>query len=302
MVQRFPRTILEFEHWFRTEEACREDLFDIRWPDEFSCPGCGHKQAWRTKRNRFRCGECEKDIRVTAGTIFDSSKLPLRVWFRAIWWATNQKGGVSALGLQRTLGLGSYKTAWAMLHKLRRAMVRPVRERLNGVVEVDETLIGGYRKRRGHTEKALVVIAVEVRDKGMGRVRIRRVSEPSRKVLQAFVSENVEVGGQILTDGAWGYDGLQDLGYRHRFVVLDHEPKDAGSRLMPNVHRVISLLKRWLLGTHQGRVNRAQLDHYLDEFTFRFNRRASPHRGQLFYRVLENAVAVRPTRISALKK
>jgi transposase-like protein len=231
---------------------------------------------------------------VTAGTIFEGTRIGLPVWFRAIWWMTSQKNGVSAMGLQRILGLGSYETAWTWLHKLRRAMVRPGRDRLNGRVEVDETYLGGLeegvRGRKTRT-KALIVVAAQEDGKGIGRIRMRRVADASAANLHRFVLESVELGSTVHTDGWDGYVGLQAKGYRHDVTVLRGR-KESASDLLPRVHLVISLLKRWLLGTHQGAVSHEHLDYYLDEFTFRFNRRTSRSRGKLFYRLLQQAVAV----------
>jgi transposase-like protein len=238
---------------------------------------------------------------VSAGTIFEKTRTPLRTWFAAVWYVTSQKQGVSARGLQRALGLGSYQTAWALLHRLRRAMVRPGRERLADVVEVDETYVGGRERltgsrRRGHwrEHKAVVAIAVEVHEpRGLGRVRLRRVPDESEASLIPFVCEAVRPGSQVRTDGSFAYRHLQQHGYiRHRTVVSwSHTPAHVS---MPGVHRVASLLKRWLMGTHQGAVRDEHLDYYLDEFTFRFNRRTSRSRGLLFYRLLEQAVVLEP--------
>lgn len=242
------------------------------------------------------CPQCEHQSSVTAGTIFHRSHLPLGVWFRAIWWVTNQKHGVSALGLQRLLGLGSYETAWACLQKLRRAMVRPGRDRLGGEVEVDEAYVGGVEAGGGHRHlgnKALVAIAAQVEGEGIGRIRMRRIPNASSKSLVGFVKLAIEPRTVVVTDGWEGYAGLKDEGFRHRPRVIRRSGKTA-STLLPRAHRVASLLKRWLLGTHQGAVSRDRLDPYLDEFTFRFNRRTSRHRGKLFYRLLEHAIAVEP--------
>lgn len=251
---------------------------------------------------------------MTAGTLFDKTRTPLRSWFAAAWYATNQKHGVSALGLQRVLGLGSYQTAWMMLHRLRRAMVRSGRERLSGIVEVDETYVGGpearpRRRRRGaarkkpvHStgKKALVAIAVEVlQPKGFGRVRLRRVPDASADSLLPFVLESIEPGSTVHTDGSWAYRSLPEHGYvRDKSVILGSELPAHVS--LPAVHRVAALLKRWLLGTHQGSVQPHQLDAYLDEFTFRFNRRSSRSRGLLFYRLLEQAVITEPVTYQAI--
>lgn len=244
---------------------------------------------------------------MTAGTIFEGSKVSLRVWFRAIWWVTNQKSGVSALGLQRLLGLGSYETAWAMLHKLRRAMVRPGRDQLSGKVEVDETIIGGRRKFKDgrrparYLDKAIVVVAAEVRGKKIGRIRLKHVAAPSQKTLEAFVKDAVAPGSEVITDGWSGYSELSRKGFIHQPTVINRQGDDIYDHVLPRVHRVAALLKRWLLGIHQGRVSREQVDHYLDEFTFRFNRRSSPTRGRLFQRLLEQAVIIGRTPYAQLK-
>ena len=296
MDEDYPRRLLEFEDRFRTEEACWAYLVRLRWPQGFRCPHCGSAHAWSLQRRLFQCQGCDTMVSVAAGTIFHRSHLPLRVWFRAVWWVTNQKSGVSAVGLQRALGLGSYRTAWTCLHKLRRAMVRPGRERLSGEVEVDEVFIGGVEKGRGKRHvgtKALVAIASEVKGPGIGRVRMQQIPDASSQSLAAFVQAAVVPGALVITDGWTAYPGLERLGYVHRPRVVRTSGQTA-STLLPRVHRVAALLKRWLLGIHQGRVSREHLDGYLDEFTFRFNRRLSRHRGKLFYRLLQQAVAIEP--------
>jgi transposase-like protein len=241
---------------------------------------------------------------VTAGTIFQDTRTPLSIWFRAMWAVTSQKTGTSALTLQQVLGLGSYQTAWTWLHKLRRAMVRPGRERLAGRVEVDETFVGALEdgvRGRGAVKKALIVIAAEEVGHGIGRIRLRRVPDGSADSLQGFIDEVIEPGSRVHTDGWVGYDRLKAHGYRHRITFLSDHPEPA-NELLPRVHLVVSLLKRWLLGTHQGAVSPAHLDYYLDEFTFRFNRRRSRHRGMLFYRLAQQAVQVEPVPYKAMVK
>jgi len=301
-VENYPRTLAEFERRFATESDCHAYLVQLRWPGGFTCSQCSTKVHWLTKRGLVMCGKCGHQASVTAGTIFHRSHLPLRTWFRAMWWVTNQKHGISALGIQRLLGLGSYKTAWSCLQKLRRAMVRPGRDRLTGEVEADETYVGGVETgggRRHLGNKALVAIAAQGDGKGIGRVRLRRIPDASSRSLHAFVKEAIEPGSRVVTDGWEGYEGLKDLGYKHKIRVISGSGKTA-STLLPRVHRVASLLKRWLLGTHQGGVSRDHLDYYLDEFTFRFNRRTSRHRGKLFYRLVEQAVQVAPVPFSKL--
>lgn len=290
----YPGTILEFEARFASEEACREYLLALRWPEGFHCPACGHGKAWWTDRNLLHCAACGRQTSATAGTIFQDTHKPLRLWFRAMWYVTSQKLGVSALGLQRVLGLGSYHTAWAWLHKLRRAMVRPGRDRLAGTVEVDEVYLGGEKpgkRGRGAAGKCLVVIAAELDGAGTGRIRLRRVPDASSKSLHAAITEAVEPGSLIQTDGWDGYRGLAPLGYRHEAT---RSTAEVGEHPLPRCHRVASLLQRWLLGTHQGAVRPSHLDYYLDEYTFRFNRRTSRSRGKLFYRLMQQAVAVDP--------
>jgi len=293
----YPRNLVEFEARFGTEQACREYLHRLRWPHGFVCPRCGERLGWATNRDLMACGACGYQASVTAGTIFQDTRKPLTLWFRAIWWVTTQKNGASALGLQRILGLGSYVTAWSWLHKLRRAMVRPGRDRLSGRVEVDEAYVGGVeegvRGRKTET-KALIVVAAEEDGRGIGRIRMRQIPDASAASLHPFIQEVIEPGSVVHTDGWEGYPGLEELGYGHEVTVLRGSGKTA-SELLPRVHRVISLLKRWLLGTHQGAVSVRYLDYYLDEFTFRFNRRSSRSRGKLFYRLLEQAVEVEPT-------
>jgi transposase-like protein len=218
------------------------------------------------------------------------------MWFMAMWYVTNQKNGVSALGLQRVLGLGSYETAWTWLHKLRRAMVRPGRDSLSGTVEVDETYVGGVEKgRRGReTEtKAIVAVAAEENGKGIGRIRLRRIKDVSGASLLPFVQSAAVPGAVIHTDGWSGYAGLTAAGYKHEVTVVSASP-DPAHVVMPRVHNIAALLKRWLLGTHQGGVQHVHLDYYLDEFAFRFNRRRSKARGLLFHRLAHQAVAVGP--------
>ena len=298
----YPRNMSELEARFSSEEACRAYLFQLRWPEGFRCPRCGGGKAWRFRSVRLECSDCGHQTSVTAGTILQDTRKPLVQWFRAMWWVTSQKNGASALGLQRVLGLGSYKTAWTWLHKLRRAMVRPGRDRLTGRIEIDETFVGGLEEgvRGRQTEtKALVVIAVEEGDTGIGRIRMRRIADASAESLESFIAENIELGSVIHTDGWPSYGGVAAKGYTHQVTVLTHK-KESASELLPLVHLVASLLKRWLLGTHQGAVSCEHLEYYLDEFTFRFNRRNSKSRGKLFYRLVQQAVAVEPVPYKAI--
>ncbi len=295
----YPGTWPAFLKWFPDDAACVEFLVGLRWPDGFVCPECGSSVGWRIADGRFSCGGCARKVSVTAGTIFHGTRTPLTSWFAAAWYMVNQKHGASALGLQRVLGLGSYRTAWMMLHKLRTAMIRPGRDLLSGDVEVDETYLGGVEPgRRGGRQrdsiKEIVVIGVEVHSpKGLGRVRLRRVDDLSAASLVGFVTDVVEPGSVIITDGWNSYRSLPRHGYTHKRTSI-RAGDDPAHVVQPGVHRVASLLKRWLLGTHQGAIRAGHLDAYLEEFTFRFNRRSSRRRGLLFYRLLEQAVVTDP--------
>jgi transposase-like protein len=301
MDEDYPRTLMELERRFASPESCRAYLAALRWPDGFVCPRCEGRTGWPMKRGLWLCGQCRHQASVMAGTIFQDSHLPLVTWFRAMWYVTSQKNGISALGLQRALGLGSYKTAWAMLHKLRRAMVRPGRDRLHGTVEVDEAFWGGHEegvKGRLVFEKVLIAVAAEEDGQGIGRIRLRCIPDARRVTLHGFIAQAIEPGSIVRTDGLNAYWGME--GYTHVPRVQQRQPK--GEHLLPRVNRVVSLFKRWLLGTHQGAISDEQLDHYLDEFTFRFNRRKSASRGKLFLRLAQQAVQVDPVPFDSLVK
>ncbi len=284
---------MEFEKRFSTEEKCRKYLYKIRWPDGFKCFKCSHEKAWETNRGLYHCVKCGYETSVIAGTIFQDTKKPLRLWFRAIWCVTNQKNGISALGLQRALGIGGYHTAWEWLYKLRHAMIRPGRDRISGIIEVDEMYIGGKKtggkRGRGAEGKILVVIAAQIDGKRIGRIRFKCIPDASGNSLNTAIKETVEPGSTVITDGWEGYSKVETLGYTHKIAK---KTGYVGENLLPKCNMVASLFKRWLLGTHQGRVQ--HIDYYLDEFTFRFNRRTSKSRGMLFFRLVQQAVMIDP--------
>ena len=294
----YPKSLLEFEERFSSEEACRKYIFQLRWPEGFQCPSCQGRESWKTTRDLYKCRNCDRQVSVTAGTIFHRSQKPLRLWFRAMWHITSQKYGANALGVQRVLGLGSYHTAWEWLHKLRRAMVRPGRERLSGVVEVDETYVGGEKSgKRGRGAEGKVLVGVAVEDTGsgkkpgIGRIRLQRLVDASATSLNAFIETAIESGSTVRTDGWKGYEQLQVKGYGH---IISRQTPHVGDTELSVCHQIISLFKRWLLGTYQGAVSPEHLDYYLDEYTFRFNRRNSRSRGKLFYRLVQQAVMLDP--------
>jgi len=294
----YPGTFQEFDDWFSSENACLEYITRLRWTSGFTCPSCGYnaKKPYLMGRGLFLCRNCKRQTSVTAGTLFHRTHKPLRTWFLAMWFVTSQKYGASALGLQRVLGLGSYNTAWAWLHKLRRAMVRSGRDSLMGAVEVDETYVGGPGSKirgRGAKRKTIVAIAAEVRGSSPGRIRMATIPDVSAPSLHAFVLNNVQEGSEIHTDAWSGYKGIETMGYKH-VVTNISASGDPAHVVMPRVHRVASLFDRWWLGIHQGAIRPAHLDYYLDEFTFRFNRRSSKARGLLFYRLMQQAVDCDP--------
>src|SRR3990170_834728 len=303
MGEDYPHTLPELERRFSSEQACREFLFILRWSEGFICPRCGGKTAWPMSRGLWKCGDCKYQVSVTSGTIFQDSHLPLTTWFRAMWYITSQKNGMSAQGLQRVLGLGSYETAWVLLHKLRRAMVRPGRDRLKGTVEVDETYWGGDEEGlvgRLIEGKALIIVAAEEDGKGIGRIRLHRIPDITKGSLHGFIKRAIEPGSTVRTDGLNAYRGME--GYVHDRHVQRHQPEGKHLLGLSRVHRVVSLLKRWLLGTHQGAIGHEHLDDYLDEFTFRFNRRKSASWGKLFYRLAQHAVQIPPTTYDKIVK
>ena len=290
----YPANMMDFSDIFPTEEACLEYLTLLRWPEGYACLRCGSKNASKISSGHWRCRNCRYRGSVIFGTLFQDTHKPLRLWFEAIWYVVNQKNGVSALGLQKALGLGSYHTAWEWLHKLRRAMVRPNRDRLSGQVEMDETFIGGEhsgKRGRGAEGKTLVLIAAEEVPGGIGRIRLAQIADASGETLKEATLQMVEPGSTIRTDGWDGYNLLAQHGYKHQFVA--HHNAESGDAT-PMAHRVAALLKRWWLGTHQGAISAEHLPYYLDEFTFRFNRRTSRSRGKLFYRLVEQALQIDP--------
>ena len=293
----YPRTYREFVEMFPDDAACSAYLERLRWPTGFVCPTCASAAAlWRQTRGRLVCPSCRHQASATAGTILDKTRTPLTTWFEAAWHVTTEKNGLSAKTLERTLGT-RYRVAWTILQRFRVAMVRSERARLSGNVEVDETLVGGVEhggKRGRGTAKPIVVIALEVlAPKGFGRVRMRHVPDASGANLVPFVCDAVAPGSSVRTDGWGGYNDLPKYGYTRQKTVLSSSD-DPAHVSMPGVHRVASLLKRWILGTHQGSITLDHLQSYLEEFTFRFNRRTSRSRGLVFRRLLEQAVVTAP--------
>lgn len=306
----YPKDFQEFLDRFKTEEDCWKYLFSIRWTNGYVCPKCKNTKYYLNNRKLAECSNCGHQISVTAGTIFHGSRKPLLLWFHVMWWVAAQKTGVSASNFKDFMGFGSYETAWAWLHKLRRAMVRPDREKLSGEVEVDETYIGGKetgekedgssKTGRGSSEKILVVVAAECNGKQIGRVRFRCIDSASSNNLMEFIEDTIDSGSTVITDGWKGYDFLTDKkNYKHDRKPIYGSGKEA-HELLPHVHMVDSLLKRWINGTHQGRISPKHLEFYLDEYAFRFNRKLSIHRGKVFYRLVQQSMTTEPTPLKVL--
>lgn len=298
----YPSSYAEMLAWFRDDDACLDYLDWLRWSAGFTCPHCQSTKCWVMSGDIRRCAGCRRRVSRTTGSIFDKTRTPLTVWFAAAWYLTTQKNGASALGLKRVLGFGSYQTAWAMLHRYRTAMVRPGRDLLTGDVEVDESFLGGTKpgkRGRGAAGKVLVAIAVERTTRGFGRARIEVIANAQAPTLRDFLLRNVEPGSVIITDGLKSYPGAVGTDYTHEpsNVAASGQPAHVP---LPGVHRVASLVKRWLLGTHQGAVEADHVQAYLNEFCFRFNRRSSRSRGMLFFRLMQLSAGAPPVTYRSL--
>jgi len=298
-LEKYPKDFQEFLLYFPDEKACWHYLIDIRWPDGYVCSCCQSDKYWLTSKHKIHCSKCEKEFSITSGTIFQDTKKSLLLWFHIMWWVVAQKTGASATNMTDFMGFGSDETSWYWLHKLRRAMVRQGREKLSGIIEIDETYIGGKeigngKQGRGAEDKSLVVVATECIGKKIARVRFKIISEATAENLSSFVEDNIERGSEIITDGWTGYSFLsKNDSYKHNEKVISGSGKQA-HELLPHIHLVIALLKKWINGTHQGNLLPKYLEYYLDEFAFRFNRKMSTYRGKLFYRLLQQAVTTSP--------
>lgn len=295
-MKKYPESLQELFDLFPTEESCRDYLFQVRFANGFVCPNCKNKEYWKYQTGLLRCKSCGKDISITAGTIFHRRHLPLKIWFQAIWLIVSRKTGISGVGLAGELGIKRAKTGWQLLSTIRTGMIRPGREKLNGVVEIDEIFVGGVHKGkrgRGADGKVMVLVAVEDKDKpvGIGRIRMQIIPDASSLILLKSIKEMADTGSTIRTDEFRSYPIVTKHGYKH--LIIKRSPIGTpGEDPTPIVHRVSSLLKRWLLGTHQGRVSEEHLEKYLNEFVFRFNRRKSHSRGMLFYRLMQGMLLV----------
>src|SRR4051794_3847712 len=303
-----PEDMPSFLARFGTDQQCREYLFKARWPEGFRCAACGHDDAYTLKTKIvYECVACRKQHSLLAGTIFEQTETGLGRWFLAIYLVTSSKGGLAATELRRQLGFGSYGTAWAWLHKIRKAMVRPDRQPLAGRVEADESYVGAPRPAKGGggaAGKTLVGGAVEAgrgeaRGRRLGRLRLAVLPDASAASLEGFLAANVAKPATVATDGWRGYLGLPAGGYDHEPVSSSASRGDAALRL-PGIHLVFGLAKRWLLGTHHGAVGEKHLPAYLDEYVFRFNRRTAKRVSHGFARLIEHAVRIKPSTYRAI--
>jgi predicted RNA-binding Zn-ribbon protein involved in translation (DUF1610 family) len=304
----FPTSLPQFQKFFPDDTACAKYLEAVKWPEGFVCPTCGQQgEPFRLPKKSaavvLRCRACRKDASLTAGTVMQSSHTALSTWFWAAYLMTTQTPGISSVQFQRQLGLTRNETAFTMLHKLRAGMVRPDRDKIGDewAVEIDECYIGGATRGEGKGvhHKTMVVAAVEVRTKKppedpferkqwmqgpakkriyAGRLRLQVVPDRRMDILTGFAQENIAPKAMILSDGWQGYNELMKLGYKHKAVVMDGDPQNAEDHL-PMIHRIISNLKTWILGTHHGRIEPQHLQAYLNEYVFRFNRRFHPMTG-----------------------
>jgi len=309
-MKKYPENFIDFIDYFATDLDCRNYILAMRWGNGFTCSTCGHNEYWTNEKISYCiCRECRHRISLLAGTVMQDSKLPVRVWFAAMWLFVTQKDGISAKSLQENLGLCSYRSSWSLLHKLRVAMVRSDREKLSGVVEVDEEYIGGVledgKKGRGSENKQLVVVAVQLekipgnnpnrpllRDYRLAKIRAKHIPNASKIELHNFIKENIEKGSTIIRDGWAGYSGIDDEGYHSEIIKMSEATSE--EEKLPHIHLAISLIKRWILGTYQGNIDENNLQIYLEEYAFRFNRKTSHNRGWLFYRMVQGALSTRP--------
>jgi len=260
----YPGNLAAVRSWFPDDAACLDWL---RWPDGFRCTHCGSEKGWRLPVGGWSRGGCRKRVRVLAGTVFQDTRTPLMVWFEAAWLMAVTKNGVSAAALQSLLGFGSYETAWAMCHKLRTAMGRTSVDLLSGDVEVDETFIGGVKtggkRGRGAPGKAYVVIAVKSKDKAFGRCRLQVVPKIDAKNLGQFLHRHITPGSVVISDALRSYPPAIADTYGHKPFNIKRSGLHA-HEVLPGVHRVASLLNRWLAGTHKSGVSAEHLQAYLD--------------------------------------
>lgn len=287
----YPKDYRDLIKRFGTQDACIDYIASIRWKDGFVCSACSGREFWRLKRLSWTCSNCETESRVLAGTLFQDTKLQLTLWFQMIWWFMGQKNGANALSLQQNFGIGSYRTSWSTLKKLRLCTVLPARSQLSGDVEVDQAFLGGVNG------KEIILIAVEKRGAGSGRIRLKHAKSETAKEIQGFILDVVELGSNIISDRHKSYPTIVEKGYTREAMKKPYSWENVDGdddRLLPRVGRVAAHMKRWYLGTYHGGMKITEVQLYLDEFVFRYNRRTSKSRGLVFHRMVEAAVNSKP--------
>lgn len=281
----FPKTAVEFEKRFATEEACRAYWIEARWGGEPACARCSSKRVWSERGGfLFECADCGHQTSLTSGTVLEKTRKPFRMWFRAVFEISSRRNGISAKELQRIMGFGSYETAWTWLHKLRAALVRPSREPLAEAVQIDEAFVGA--KRAG---KSLVLVATETD----GRVRMAQADNNDAETIKRFADAEIAPDASVTSDGHKGY-GAKSLGEREHAAIVQTKAERAEDDSLQRAHWAISLLKRWLFGTHGSAVSAKHLQAYLDEYVFRYNRRKTKGVGRIAARTIERLVATPP--------
>ena len=302
MAKQEPISLLEFQARFGNEDACRDHLFQLRWPEGFHCPICGNDRAYVIKtRHLYQCMACKHQVSVTAGTVMHKTRTPYTAWFWAIYLIAHDKRGSSALSLKKALRV-SYKTAWTMAHKIRKAMVdRDSQYKLAGLVKIDDAYFGGSseggdKAGRG-TEKTPVIVAISSEENGQpGFVKMEVVESLDRETVDKFVSRHITPASSIESDGLKIYNGLGQLGYQHEQVIISND-REQGLETFKWLHTIISNAKAFIIGTFHG-LDRLHLQAYLDEFCYRFNRRF--WEPELFNRLLKACVSAKPMTFAEL--
>ena len=290
----FPKTAPEFEARFATEEDCRAYWIEARWGGKPACAACSSERVWPERGGTlFECAACGHQTSLTSGTLLQGTRKPFKTWFRAVFEISSRRNGISAKDLQRIMGFGSYETAWTWLHKLRVALVRPEREPLSQHVQIDEGFVGG--KRGG---KSMVLVATETTD---GRIRLAHADNNDAATLKQFADAHVAPAAAVTTDGLASYNA-KSLGERPHEGIVQTKAERQVHDTLQGVHWTMSLLKRWLLGTHAGAVSGKHLQAYLDEFTFRHNRRKTKGVGRIAARTLQQLVVCAPMTMKMLVK
>ena len=282
----FPKTASEFEERFATEDDCRAYWIEARWGDAPACARCEATHVWWIRDDTaFECAECGHQTSLTSGTVLEKTRKPLKMWFRAVFEISTRRTGISAKDLQRIMGFGSYKTAWSWLHKLRAALPGEEAEPLGPFVQMDEALVGG----KGGPNKELVLVAAEAN----GRIRLVHAGNNDEATLKAFVDKQLSLDARVVTDGLASYNH-KSLGARAHEKCVQTKTERRKKDALQGCHWPISLLKRWLRGTHAGAVRDKHLQAYLSEFVFRYNRRKTKGVGRIAARVIERLVKRKP--------